>query len=290
MMQDFHAYPAPAKINLFLHITGRRPDGYHLLQSVFRLLDFGDTVHIRPRADHLIRRTENTPGVPEESDLCIRAATLLQRHSGCKLGADIYVTKRTPMGGGLGGGSSDAASVLLALNQLWHLHLRREELITLGLSLGADVPFFIFGESAWVEGIGEKLQSIQLPQAYYVVITPRIHISTAEIFASKQLTRDTNPTTIAAFLRDLVHNDLETVVRQQHPEVEKCLQWLSRFSKARMSGSGASVFAAFDSQESAEAVLARVNEARELPQFVGCEVSGFCAKGLDQHPLRSFAT
>lgn len=288
-MQDFHAYPAPAKINLFLHITGRRPDGYHLLQSVFRLLDFGDTVHIRPRADHIIRRTENTPGVPEESDLCIRAAKLLQQHSGCKLGADIYVTKRTPMGGGLGGGSSDAASVLLALNQLWHLGLRREELITLGLKLGADVPFFIFGENAWVEGIGEKLQSIQLPQMHYVVITPRIHILTAEIFASKQLTRDTNPTTIAAFLRDLVHNDLETVVRRQYPEVEKCLQWLSQFSKARMSGSGASVFAAFGNQEAAEAVLARMHETRELQEYACCEVSGFYAKGLDQHPLRSFA-
>lgn len=288
-LQDFQAYPAPAKINLFLHITGRRPDGYHLLQSVFRLLDFGDTVHIRPRADQAIHRTKDTPGVPEASDLCIRAAHLLKQHTGSQLGADIHVTKRTPMGGGLGGGSSDAASVLLALNRLWKLDLSRDEMISLGLKLGADVPFFIFGENAWVEGIGEKLTSIQLPNTYYVVITPRIHISTAEIFASKQLTRDTNPTTIAAFLRDLVHNDLETVVRRQYPEVEKCIDWLSQFSKARMSGSGASVFAAFDNQEAAKAVLARINETRELQQYAECDVSGFHAKGLDKHPLHSFA-
>ncbi|MBL8506283.1 MAG: 4-(cytidine 5'-diphospho)-2-C-methyl-D-erythritol kinase, partial [Methylobacillus glycogenes] len=201
-MQDFQSFPAPAKINLFLHITGRRDDGYHLLQSVFRLLDHGDTVHIRVRDDAQITRSIDLPGVPAEQDLCIRAARLLQEHTSCQHGADIHVTKRTPMGGGLGGGSSDAATVLLALNRLWQVNLKREELLSLGLKLGADVPFFIFGENAWVEGIGEKLQSIQLNNAYYVVITPQVHISTAEIFASKQLTRDTNPTTIAAFLRD----------------------------------------------------------------------------------------
>ncbi|MCB5191502.1 4-(cytidine 5'-diphospho)-2-C-methyl-D-erythritol kinase [Methylobacillus arboreus] len=289
-MQDFQPYPAPAKINLFLHITGRRPDGYHLLQSVFRLLDHGDTVHIRPRLDGLIRRTEDIPGVPEAEDLCIRAARLLKQHTASPLGADIYVTKRTPMGGGLGGGSSDAATVLLALNRLWNLNLSREKLIALGLALGADVPFFIFGENAWVEGIGEKLKSIQLPPANYLVITPQIHISTAEIFASKQLTRDTNPTTIAAFLRDLVHNDLETVVSRQYPEVAKSLDWLSQFSKARMSGSGASVFAAFENREKAEAVLARLNTTCELQQAAGCEISGFYAAGLNKHPLHSYAT
>ncbi|MCB5184989.1 4-(cytidine 5'-diphospho)-2-C-methyl-D-erythritol kinase [Methylobacillus gramineus] len=288
-MQDFTPFPAPAKINLFLHITGRRNDGYHLLQSVFRLLDFGDTVHIRPRNDGLIQRTQDIPGVPEAQDLCIRAATLLQQHTNSKLGADIFVTKRTPMGGGLGGGSSDAATVLLALNRVWHLNLSRQELISLGLQLGADVPFFIFGKNAWVEGIGEKLQSIQLPPAHYLVLTPQVHISTAEIFASGELTRNTNPTTIAAFLRDLVHNDLETVVCQQYPAVASCLEWLTQFSQARMSGSGASVFVEMESQENAEAVLARVIEKRELQAIAGCEISGFYAKGLDQHPLHSFA-
>lgn len=287
-MKDFYSYPAPAKINLFLHITGRRADGYHLLQSVFRLLDYGDSLYIRPRTDGIIRRTKEITGVPETSDLSIRAATLLQQHTGSRFGADIYTCKRTPMGGGLGGGSSDAATVLLALNRLWQLGLSRDELLALGLKLGADVPFFIFGENAWVEGIGEKLQSIQLPSTHYVVLTPQVHISTVEIFSSKQLTRNTNPTTIAAFLRDLVHNDLETVVKQQYPEVEKSLNWLSQFSKARMSGSGASVFAAFDSQENAETVLARLNTG-ELQQEAGCEISGFYAKGLDQHPLHDFA-
>lgn len=288
-MQDFQSFPAPAKINLFLHITGKRDDGYHLLQSVFRLLDHGDTVHIRVRDDVQITRSIDLPGVPAEQDLCIRAARLLQEHTGCEHGADIHVTKRTPMGGGLGGGSSDAATVLLALNRLWQINLKREELLSLGLKLGADVPFFIFGENAWVEGIGEKLQSIQLNNAYYVVITPQVHISTAEIFASKQLTRDTNPTTIAAFLRDNVHNDLEAVVSQQYPEVANCIKWLSQFSAARMSGSGSSVFAAFEHREQAEAVLARLNATRELQLAAGCEVSGFCAQGLELHPLHHYS-
>ncbi|MCB5186797.1 4-(cytidine 5'-diphospho)-2-C-methyl-D-erythritol kinase [Methylobacillus caricis] len=289
-MQDFQLFPAPAKINLFLHIIGRRSDGYHLLQSVFRLLEFGDTVHIRPRKDGLIQRSLAIQGVPEEQDLCMRAAKLLKQHTNSKWGTDIFVTKRTPMGGGLGGGSSDAATVLLALNRLWQLDLSRTELISLGLQLGADVPFFIFGENAWVEGIGEKLQSIQLPSAHYLVLTPQVHISTAEIFASRELTRNTNPTTIAAFLRDLVHNDLETVVCQQYPAVASCLEWLTQFSQARMSGSGASVFVEMQSQEEAEAVLARVTERRELQEIAGCEISGFYAKGLHQHPLHSFAT
>lgn len=288
-MQDFQSFPAPAKINLFLHITGRRADGYHLLQSIFRLLDHGDTVHIRLREDAQIQRSVDLPGVPAEQDLCIRAARLLQEHTGCQRGADIHVTKRTPMGGGLGGGSSDAATVLLALNRLWQVNLSRQELLTLGLKLGADVPFFIFGENAWVEGIGEKLQSIQLNNAYYLVLTPQVHISTAEIFASKQLTRDTNPTTIAAFLRDNVRNDLEAVVSQQYPEVASCLKWLAQFSAVRMSGSGSSVFAAFEHSEQAEAVLARLNATRELQLAAGCEVSGFCAQGLERHPLHHYS-
>lgn len=288
-MRNFQSFPAPAKINLFLHITGRRPDGYHSIQSVFRLLDFGDTVHIRPRHDRVICRTEPIPGVAESDDLCIRAATLLQQHTNSNMGADIHVSKHTPMGGGLGGGSSDAATVLLALNHLWQLGLKREELIALGLQLGADVPFFIFGQNAWVEGIGEKLQSIQLPHTYYLVITPAVHISTAEIFSSKELTRDTKPTTMATFLTGMVQNDLETVVRQQYQEVAKSLDWLSQFSKARMSGSGASVFAEFGNQEQAEAVLARVKTTRELQQYAGCEVTGFCAQGLNQHPLYTLA-
>jgi 4-diphosphocytidyl-2-C-methyl-D-erythritol kinase len=279
---SFQAYPAPAKINLFLHIVGRRADGYHLLQSVFRLIDLQDTIYIRIREDGEIHRTSEHPGVPEAQDLTIRAANLLKAHANCSLGADIAIEKRIPMGGGLGGGSSDAATVLMTLNHLWKLNLSRKTLMELGLKLGADVPFFIFGKNAWVEGIGEKIQEIALPTNHYLVVTPKIHVSTAQIFNTKELTRNTFPTTIAAFseTQDFLHNDLEVVVCQQYPAVKACLDWLNQYSKARMSGSGASVFIAQKTEAEVNNIL------RTLPKSIA-NAELFCAStlGLNQHPL-----
>ena len=280
--EGFQAYPAPAKINLFLHIVGRRADGYHLLQSVFRLIDLQDTIYIRIRDDGEIHRASQHPDVPEAQDLTIRAARLLKAHANCSLGADIAIEKRIPMGGGLGGGSSDAATVLIALNYLWKLNLSRKTLMELGLQLGADVPFFIFGKNAWVEGIGEKIQEIALPANHYLVLTPKIHVSTAQIFSAKELTRNTFPTTIAAFseMQDFLHNDLEAVVCQQHPAIKACLDWLNQYSKARMSGSGASVFIAQKTEIEVNNILLT------LPKRIA-NTELFCAStlGLNQHPL-----
>ena len=296
-MQDFQTFSAPAKVNLFLHITGRRPDGYHLLQSVFRLIDLNDAIHIRVRNDGIIKRSIDIAGVPESHDLTIRAALLLQQFSGSQLGADIYVDKAIPMGGGLGGGSSDAATVLLVLNRLWGLNISRSQLMALGLKLGADVPFFIFGKNAWVEGIGEKIQEISLNPAHYLILTPQIHVSTAEVFRAEELTRDTIPTTIAAFsgvtplekseLKQniLFHNDLEPVVSKKYPAVADCLNWLNQFSHARMSGSGASTFLELASAASAKQILAQVPN-----QIGGWSVNAYEARGLDQHPLYNYAT
>lgn len=273
------AYPAPAKLNLFLHLIGRRPDGYHLLQTVFRLLDYGDTVHLDVRADGNIRRIGALPGVPEGRDLCLRAARLLQEHTGCRLGVDIALEKRIPMGGGLGGGSSDAATVLLALNQRWGLHLPRLQLQTLALQLGADVPVFVFGQNAWAEGVGERLAAMALPPAWYVVLMPDVAISTAEVFASRELTRDAIPAKMAAFFKGFGHNDLQAVACRQYPAVAEALAWLSAFGDARMSGSGASVFIELESEVAADRVLAL--KPRHL--------KGFMARGLEQHPLHEFA-
>jgi 4-diphosphocytidyl-2-C-methyl-D-erythritol kinase len=278
-MNDFQAFPAPAKLNLFLHVTGRRADGYHLLQSVFRLLDRHDTLQLRTTADGQVRRLQDIPGVAAEHDLCVRAARLLQQHTGCTAGVDLRLEKRLPMGGGLGGGSSDAATVLLALNRLWQLDLPRPELQQLGLQLGADVPVFVFGENAWAEGVGEQLQAIALPPAWYVVLTPDAHVSTAEVFSSRQLTRDTIPAKMAAFFRGFGHNDLEPVVCRQYPAVATALEWLRQFGDARMSGSGASVFLEFASEAAAQHVYA------QKP----AELAGFVSKGLDLHPLHDNA-
>jgi 4-diphosphocytidyl-2-C-methyl-D-erythritol kinase len=298
--QGFQAFSAPGKINLFLHITGRRADGYHLLQSVFRLIDLYDTVFLKVRPDGQINRVTANTNVRAEQDLCVKAAKLLQAHSTCSLGADIGLIKNIPMGGGLGGGSSDAATVLIALNHLWNLGLSKTTLMELGLKLGADVPFFIFGENAWVEGIGEKIQAIPLPAAHYVIITPKVHVSTAEIFSTEELTRNTFPTTIAAFSEMLklkqvgkekqslvfehenkiFHNDLEAVVCQKYPAVKACLDCLNQFSQARMSGSGASVFVAVENSAEAN------NIVKALPKDIA-DTEIFCAAalGLDQHPL-----
>lgn len=278
-MTEFQSFPAPAKLNLFLHIVGRRADGYHLLQSVFRLIDRHDTLHLRITDDGNIRRPGEVAGVSEEQDLCVRAALLLQQHTGCRAGVEIRLEKHLPMGGGLGGGSSDAATVLLALNRLWRLDLPRSELLALALRLGADVPIFVFGRNAWAEGIGEELQPIALAAAWYVVLTPAAHVATAQVFASKELTRDTNPAKMAAFFKGYGHNDLEPVVCRQYPAVASALEWLKQFGDARMSGSGASVFLECDSEAEAQRVFALKPE----------QVAGFVAQGLDQHPLLDFA-
>jgi 4-diphosphocytidyl-2-C-methyl-D-erythritol kinase len=279
MTAQFQTFPAPAKVNLFLHITGRRADGYHLLQSVFRLIDKSDVLHLRPTADGIIQRVQDVPGVPEENDLCVRAARLLQKHADCRQGVEIRLEKNLPMGGGLGGGSSDAATVLLALNRLWNLNFPRQELLALGLQLGADVPVFIFGNNAWAEGVGEQLQAIPLPDAWYVVLTPDVHVSTAEIFSSQELTRDTIPAKMAAFFKGYGRNDLEPVVCRHYPAVENCLAWLKQFGDARMSGSGASVFLEVESEAEAQRVFALKPE----------NFCGFVAQGLDKHPLHDFA-
>lgn len=276
-------FPAPAKLNLFLHVTGRRPDGYHALQTLFRFIDRADAIGLSVRADGAVRRVNAVPGVPAESDLAVRAARALQQATGCALGADIRVDKHLPMGGGLGGGSSDAATVLLGLNHLWGTGLRREALQAIGLGLGADVPVFVFGRNAFGEGVGERLQPFDPGPAWYVVLTPPVAVSTASVFASPRLTRDSPAITIAALSMGWRHgwgrNDLQSVVREQVPEVDRALSWLERFGTARMTGSGACVFCGFDSEAAAREVLAQVPEG----------LSGFVARGLDEHPLRSLA-
>ncbi|HEY8353902.1 MAG TPA: 4-(cytidine 5'-diphospho)-2-C-methyl-D-erythritol kinase [Methylophilaceae bacterium] len=290
---EFQSFVAPAKINLFLHVTGRRADGYHELQTVFRLLDFHDTLHIRVTRDGNITRVSGNAQIAAEHDLIVRAARLLQEHARCPLGAEIGVEKRIPMGGGLGGGSSDAATTLLALNHLWQLGLAREELQRLGVRLGADVPVFIFGQNAWAEGIGEKLQAAPLETRHYLVMTPDVHVSTAEIFSCRELTRDTNPTTIAAFSSEADsgrlysgawHNDLEAVVFGKYPVVAACKDWLSRYAPARMSGSGASVFAEFESLDEAKRIYGMMPKVMD-----GVKISGFTASGLERHPLYALA-
>ncbi|MDD2929548.1 MAG: 4-(cytidine 5'-diphospho)-2-C-methyl-D-erythritol kinase [Sideroxydans sp.] len=279
---------APAKLNLFLHVVGRRPDGYHLLQTLFRFIDLNDTLHFTLREDGEVRRLNALQGVPPEQDLCVRAARLLQHETGCALGVDIEVVKRIPMGGGLGGGSSDAATTLLALNRLWQLGLSRERLMALGLTLGADVPVFVFGENAFAEGVGERLQAYALPEAWYVVLCPPVHVPTAKIFTHSELTRNTISMTMRALPKGLdyragrqagLNNDLQAVACKLYPEVAEHLAWLAQFAPAMMTGSGACVFAEFATEAEAKAVL------QQLPP----DMRGYVAHGLQQHPLREFA-
>jgi len=274
--------PAPAKLNLFLHVVGCRPDGYHLLQTLFRFIDLHDTLHFTLREDGVVHRINAIEGVPEEQDLCVRAARLLQSETGCGLGVDIAVEKRIPMGGGLGGGSSDAATTLIALNRLWSLGLSRGRLMQLGLRLGADVPVFVFGENAFAEGVGEELQAYPLAAAWYVVLFPPVHVPTAEIFAHPELTRDTVSITMRALAKrqfeQQLRNDLQSVVCGRYPEVGRYIAWLGNFGKAMMTGSGACVFAEFDSRSRAEAVL------QQLPH----EMRGVVAQGLTRHPLHDW--
>lgn len=274
---------APAKLNLFLHIIGRRADGYHLLQSVFVLLNFGDTLHFCRREDGAIRRTTATPGVAEGEDLVLRAANLLQAVTGTAFGVDVSVEKRIPIGGGLGGGSSDAASTLIALNRLWGVNLPQERLRELGLSLGADVPFFIVGRNAWGEGVGEILHPVEVPAWWYLVLTPDLHVPTPFVFSWPELTRNTIPRKIADFsaaaLADM-RNDLQPVVMKAFPVVAASMKALESVAKssvfgARMTGSGACVFAAFESEQ----------EARGAFQQLQPEYQGFVAQGMGKHPL-----
>jgi 4-diphosphocytidyl-2-C-methyl-D-erythritol kinase len=270
------SWPAPAKINLFLHVTGRRPDGYHLLQTAFQFLDYGDALRFTPRNDGVIRLTSPLPGIPERQDLTVRAAAALRDLSGeASLGVDISVEKHLPMGAGLGGGSSDAATTLLVLNRLWGLNTSEQRLAELGLGLGADVPVFIHGRAAWAEGVGERLTPISVAEPWYVVVVPPCHVSTAEIFAAPELTRNVSPLTIPAFLSGAGSNVCEAVVRRRYPEVGKALDWLSGYAPARMSGTGAAVFAAFGERSRAQSVA----ETVPAPWRV------FTARGCNRSPL-----
>ena len=270
--------PAPAKLNLFLHVTGRRADGLHLLQTLFRFIDLNDTLHFELRTDGVVHRCNIIEDVPEEQDLCVRAARLLQKETACTLGVDITLEKRIPMGGGLGGGSSDAATTLIALNRLWGLGLSRDKLMQLGLQLGADVPVFVFGENAFAEGIGEKLQAYELPPAWYIVLFPPVHVPTAKIFSHSELTRDSVSLIMRALRTQVMRNDLQAVVCKIYPVVASYIAWLGQYAKAMMTGSGACVFAEFENQSDAEAVL------QKLPQGM----QGVAVQGLSRHPLQDW--
>jgi 4-diphosphocytidyl-2-C-methyl-D-erythritol kinase len=269
------SWPAPAKLNLFLHVIGRRADGYHLLQTVFQFLDYGDELAFEVTDDGAVTRAVQLAGVGEDADLTVRAARLLQAAAGVRRGARIHLTKRLPMGGGLGGGSSDAATTLIALNELWETRLPREDLAHLGLTLGADVPVFVRGQAAWGEGVGEQLTPIELPQPWYLVLVPPVQVSTAEVFADPKLTRDTPAITIRDFLAGRGRNDLEPAVSRRYPEVARALSWLRQFGDARMTGSGGCVFLAVGDEAAARRLLERV----EPP------VTGFVARGLNRHPI-----
>lgn len=273
-------YLAPAKLNLFLHVLGRRADGYHDLQSVFTLIDRMDRLRFRVRDDGAVRRVSELRGVPEAQDLTVRAALLLKEASGCGLGADIEVDKSIPMGGGLGGGSTDAATTLLALDRLWNTGFGPEALAEIAAGLGADIPFFLFGGAAWAEGTGDELRAIELPPRWYVVLTPPVEVPTREIFQAPELTRNSEPLKMEDFSAqagaDRFRNDLEPAVIARYPLVGKHLEWLSEHGQARMTGSGACVFAGFDSREAAERVV----------QLLPGGMAGFVAQGIYRHPMR----
>jgi 4-diphosphocytidyl-2-C-methyl-D-erythritol kinase len=270
-------WPAPAKLNLFLHITGRRADGYHELQTVFQLIDLCDTIAIRVRKDGRIERPAGPPDVDPDSDLTVRAARALQAATGNQFGASLRVLKRTPLGGGLGGGSSDAATTLLALNHLWGCGLSVGELARLGLPLGADVPVFIRGSSAWAEGVGERLEPVELPERWYVVIHPGVAVSTRDVFQSPELTRNSPVITIRALFEPAGswggRNDCEPVVRARYLEVADALDWLARFAPARLTGTGSCIFAAFATAIEAERIAAQVPDRWKSYVVRGLNVS-----------------
>ena len=274
-------WPAPAKLNLFLHVLGRRADGYHELQTVFQLVDLCDTVELAVRDDGAIVRTRPLDGVDERDDLCLRAARALKAASGTRLGVALAVEKSIPAGGGLGGGSSDAATVLVGLDALWGTDLGVDRLCELGLGLGADIPVFVQGRSAWAEGVGDVITPIALPQRAFLIVDAGVHVATADIFQAPELTRDSPPLTIPRFFAGATtRNDLEPVVRGRHPAVAAALDWLGTHAEARLTGSGGCAFAVFDSIEAAERVAAR------CPSRWRAHV----ARGLDESPLRAAAS
>ncbi|WP_438865320.1 4-(cytidine 5'-diphospho)-2-C-methyl-D-erythritol kinase [Neptunicella sp.] len=273
-------WPSPAKLNLFLHITGQRADGYHQLQSLFQLLDYGDTLRFEITADPQLRLMTPLAGVPDDDNLIIRAAMLLKQWSGCPMGANIWLDKKLPMGGGIGGGSSNAATVLVGLNYLWGLDFSVTELAQMGLTLGADVPVFVEGNTAFAEGVGEKLIPSIQPQYYFVVVTPNCHVSTAEIFAASDLPRNTNVINLDEYSFNRTQNDCQKVVFAQQPLVAKAFNWLIEYAPSRMTGTGACVFAMFDDEISANRCL------QQLP----AEFSGFVAKGVNRSPLHELLT
>lgn len=268
-------WPAPAKLNLMLRITGRRDDGYHLLQTVFQMIDLCDWLTFHRVDDGGVSLLCPIPGVAEQDDLTVRAALLLKQHTGCQQGVCIEIEKNLPMGGGLGGGSSDAATTLVVLNKLWNLGLSTEELMALGLQLGADVPVFVFGQTAWGEGVGEQLQAITIPEKWVVIIKPDCHVDTGEIFSAETLTRDSKPVKMSDFIAGDDRNDCEAVVSKLYSSVAKALKDLSRFSRARLTGTGACVFAQFDSER----------EAVEASEALKNEWSVFVSKGWNKSLL-----
>lgn len=278
-------WPAPAKLNLFLHLIGRRPDRYHELQTVFQLIDYCDELAFTPRRDPQINCTclsllnpTTAAIIPDEDNLAIKAARLLQAKTKNQPGVDILIKKRIPIGGGLGGGSSNAATTLVVLNHLWNTRLTLDELLSLGATLGADVPLFIQGETSWAEGIGEKLQTLQLPEKWFVVVIPHLSISTKKIFSHPRLTYNTTRIKIQTFLNGSLttHNDFETIVRQDYPVIEEALDFLNHYAPARLSGTGASIFVTFDTKIEAEALLEKIK----------APYRGFVCKGLTTSPLR----
>ncbi len=275
---DPAAWPAPAKLNLMLRIVGRRPDGYHLLQTVFQFLDRGDWLWFDLRDDGLIERASEVPGVPAAADLTVRAAQLLQQTTGVRRGATIRIAKRLPLGGGLGGGSSDAATTLVALNHLWRTGLTLAELAELGLTLGADVPVFVHGQAAWAEGVGERLTPVDLAEPWFVVLVPACQVATGAVFNDPDLTRNSPPITITDFAAGPGGNDCEAVVYRRYPEVAAAARWLKQYGQARLTGTGACVFAAFPDGPSAERVLVR------LP----AGWTGFMARGCNRSPLHEY--
>ncbi|MGZ4980929.1 MAG: 4-(cytidine 5'-diphospho)-2-C-methyl-D-erythritol kinase [Methylobacter sp.] len=270
-------WPAPAKLNLMLRITGQRSDGYHLLQTVFQFIELCDWITFHPVGDGRVSLLKPIPGVPEEDDLTVRAAKLLKAETGCEQGVCIEVKKNLPMGGGLGGGSSDAATTLVVLNALWGLQLSMAKLMELGLTLGADVPVFVYGYSAWAEGVGEKLQRIEIPEQWFVVVKPDCHVDTKEIFLSKNLTRDSKSIRIADFIAGQRQNDCLGVVRERYQSVKDALVDLSEFSEARLTGTGACVFAQFDSEKAAASAY----------QSLQKKWQAYLVKGVNESPLFS---
>ena len=274
-MTGWSTWPAPAKLNLFLRIPGRRADGYHLLQTVFRLLDWGDEVSLRPRADgRVVRLGESAAGVAPADDLMVRAANLLKKEANCTKGVDIRVEKCIPVGGGFGGGSSDAATVLVALDRVWGSDLGPDRLAALGLQLGADVPVFVRGRNAWAEGVGEQLTPLELPPAWYLLVDPGVHVPTAELFRAAELTRDAAPATISDFVSGVpLGNAFEPVLRGREPAIEAVFAALSRVGTPHLTGSGSGCFVEFATREAAEAALAGLPDGMKAWVVAGAEQS-----------------